>query len=155
MLIVLEALPVSHALNTTQPLQLVPHRSKSVWVRSESSENDADVLLFACPLAQVLVLECMASSNGSHVNIDCKKNRPTQKTLCSFDNQVQQTCMHHYAKWYNVITYMHTLTGSYPLIINRNDSSLGNHSVVIYVEDDEGFQAETTVHYILEEDPTG
>ena len=48
-------------------------------------------------------------------------------------------------------------SGSYPVAINRDVSPLGNHSLTIYVEDDEGFLAETTVAYFLEEDlkPTG
>ena len=43
------------------------------------------------------------------------------------------------------------------MTINRDVSPLGNHSLTISVEDDEGFQTETTVHYFLEEDtkPTG
>ena len=43
------------------------------------------------------------------------------------------------------------------MTINRDVSPLGNHSLTISVEDDEGFQTETTVHYILEDDtkPTG
>jgi hypothetical protein len=36
--------------------------------------------------------------------------------------------------------------------INRDVSPLGNHSLTISVEDDEGFQAETTVPYFLQED---
>ena len=43
------------------------------------------------------------------------------------------------------------------MTINRDVSPLGNHSLTISVEDDEGFQTETTVHYFLEDDtkPTG
>ena len=48
-------------------------------------------------------------------------------------------------------------TGTYPVAINRDVSPLGNHSLIISVEDDEEFQAQTTVSYFLEEDskPTG
>ena len=43
------------------------------------------------------------------------------------------------------------------MTINRDVSPLGNHSLTISVEDDEGFQTEATAHYFLEEDikPTG
>ena len=43
------------------------------------------------------------------------------------------------------------------MTINRDVSPLGNHSLTISVEDDEGFQTETTVDYFLEDDtkPTG
>ena len=49
------------------------------------------------------------------------------------------------------------LTGSYPVDINRDVSPLGNHSLTISVEDDEGFTAEAMVSYFLQEDikPTG
>ena len=43
------------------------------------------------------------------------------------------------------------------MVINRDVSPLGQHSLTITVEDDEGLQAETTVSYFLEDDikPTG
>ena len=49
------------------------------------------------------------------------------------------------------------MAGSYPVAINRDVSPLGSHTLTIFVEDDEGFQAEETVPYFLEEDskPTG
>ena len=41
--------------------------------------------------------------------------------------------------------------------INAVVSPPGNHVLKIYVEDDEGFRAESTVHYFIEEGtkPTG
>ena len=43
------------------------------------------------------------------------------------------------------------------MAINRDVSPLGSHTLTIFVEDEEGFQAEATVPYLLEEDakPTG
>ena len=49
------------------------------------------------------------------------------------------------------------LLGSLPVHINRDVSPLGNHTLTISVEDDEGFQTEAKVSYFLQEDikPTG
>ena len=50
-----------------------------------------------------------------------------------------------------------SLLGSLPVHINRDVSPLGNHTLTISVEDDEGFQTEATVSYFLQKDikPTG
>ena len=47
--------------------------------------------------------------------------------------------------------------GSLPVHINRDVSPLGNHTLTISVEDDEGFQTQATASYFLQEDikPTG
>jgi hypothetical protein len=84
-------------------------------------------------LPQPLVLECEARTTSDHIDIDCKTNRPPRTTLCSFNGGLKHQC-------------------SYPVAINRDVSPLGSHTLTIFVEDDEGFQAEETVPYFLEED---
>lgn len=52
----------------------------------------------------------------------------------------------------NITFYTILCVGTYPVDINRDVSPLGNHSLIISVEDDENFEAKTTVDYFLEED---
>ena len=44
-------------------------------------------------VAQPLVLECSSNITSGHVTISCKTNRPVQKTLCSFNDELQHFCM--------------------------------------------------------------
>ena len=67
-------------------------------------------------------------------------------------------CHYHYLLHYlSIVCSVIYYTGSYPLAINRDVSPLGNHTLTIFVRDDEGFEADVTVPYFLEEDskPTG
>ena len=104
-------------------------------------------------LAQPLLLECDASSTSDHVTIDCKTNRPSQTTLCSFNNGPHHPCKNStlFQDVCNSILLRMPI-GSYPVAINRDVSPLGNHSLTISIEDDAGFQAETMVQYSLEDD---
>ena len=64
-------------------------------------------------------------------------------------------CNIHVSFWTILDLSWHTISaGSYPIALNRYVSPLGNHSLTVFAEDDEGFKTETTVHYFLEDDTT-
>ena len=114
--------------------------------------------------AQSLVVECEAMTVSNHIDIDCRTNRPPLTTFCSFNRGPKVNCMsltssslHHILHYLCIVCVFCGIIGSYPLAINRDVSPLGNYTLTVFVRDDEGFEADVTVPYILEEDskPTG
>ena len=117
--------------------------------------------------AQSLVVECEATTVSNHIDIDCITNRPPQITFCSFNRgpkvnflSLASSSLHHISHYLCIVCVcfvVYYYTGSYTLAINRDVSPIGNYTLTVFVRDDEGFEADATVQYILEQDskPTG